>query len=81
MEEKPNKTSAVKWSQSDEAVLLDTLADEKRDGKNWGDNNPKPAAWTKCEEALKGSEKRSGGIAKTAKAIKSRWNWVSPPTY
>lgn len=79
MDKKPEKSLAVKWSQSDEAILLDTLADVKRDGKHWGDNNPKTEAWTKCEEKLKGSEKRSGGMPKTAKTIRNRWNRVSPP--
>jgi hypothetical protein len=81
MDEKPDKTSAVRWSQSDEALMLDTLTDMKREGKHWGDNNPRPEAWTKCEGVLKGSEKRSGGGPKTAKSIKSRWNRVSTPSW
>ena len=77
MEEKKEKTLAVKWTQADEATMVQTLADAKKIKGHWGDNNPKSPAWTMCEEALRDSEKRSGGIPKTAKAISSRWNRVS----
>ncbi|KAH9037596.1 Myb/SANT-like DNA-binding domain-containing protein [Lactarius pseudohatsudake] len=71
MDEKQDK-NPVKWSQADEAMLLHTLADEKANA-NWGDNNPKKVAWTACECALADSEKKSGGTAKSAQAIKNRW--------
>ena len=75
----PKKTekNATKWSRSDEATLVHTLAEQKTKG-NWGDNNPKTPAWTAGVIALAGSEKISGGTPKTMQAIKSRWQRVYP---
>ena len=73
MKEK-DKTS-TKWTVADEALLIETLIKQKLTG-NWGDNNPKPVAWTACENALVGSEEVSGGSTKTVPAIKSCWQWV-----
>jgi hypothetical protein len=67
--------SSTKWSSSDEATLISTLCTEKRLG-NWGDNNPKPSAYTACERALRDSKKISGGVHKGVSAIKSRWQRV-----
>jgi hypothetical protein len=67
--------SATKWTVADEATLLQTLRGEKANG-SWGDNNPKPSAYTACELALAGSEKVSGGGSKGVSAIKSRWQRV-----
>jgi hypothetical protein len=77
MEEKKERNSAVKWTQADEATMVNTLAESKKIKGNWGDNNPKSGAWTMCAVALKDSKKWSGGIPKTAKSISSRWNRVS----
>ncbi|KAF8260594.1 hypothetical protein EI94DRAFT_1747973, partial [Lactarius quietus] len=57
--------SITKWSQCNEALLVHTLADQKAKGE-WGDNNPKKAAW-----------KESGGHPKTETAIKrlSGFRW------
>ena len=64
------------WSRADEATLVRTLAEEKAKG-NWSDhNNPKKVAWTACVLALMGSEKESGGRAKTIQPIKNRWQRV-----
>ncbi|KAH9022583.1 hypothetical protein EDB85DRAFT_2151721 [Lactarius pseudohatsudake] len=71
MDEKPDK-NPVKWSQADEAMLLQTLVNKKAKA-NWGDNNPKKVAWTVCERALADSEKKSGGTPKSTQAIKNRW--------
>ncbi|KAF8256442.1 Myb/SANT-like DNA-binding domain-containing protein [Lactarius quietus] len=70
--ENKNKKSITKWSQRNEALLVHTLADQKAKGE-WGDNNPKKAAWVACVAALAGSEKESGGHPKTETAVKSRW--------
>jgi hypothetical protein len=67
--------SSRKWTTADEATLLQTLRSEKANG-SWGDNNPKPSAYTACELALAGSEKVSGGGPKGVSAIKSRWQRV-----
>jgi hypothetical protein len=65
------ETKAVtKWTTADEATLIEALLKEKRKG-SWGDNNPKPSAYTAAEAALAGSEKTSGGAPKTVSAIKS----------
>ena len=70
-----NDKEKTKWTSADKALLVETLAKEKAKG-NWGDNNPKPVAFTACEVALAGSESISGGIAKGIQAIKSRWQRV-----
>jgi len=70
-----NDKETTKWTTADEALLIQTLALEKSKG-NWGDNNPKPVAFTACEVALAGSECASGGIAKGVPAIKSQWQRV-----
>jgi hypothetical protein len=68
------KTSTA-WSHRDETILIETLVQQKQAG-NWGDNNPKKAAWTACEAALTGKEK-PGAVRKTVTAIKNRWQRVS----
>jgi hypothetical protein len=70
----PNRGNA-KWSCEVEAILIQALLKAKEERK-WGDNNPKPVAWTACVAALSGSEKTNGGVPKNAKAIKSRWQRV-----
>jgi hypothetical protein len=65
----------TKWNRDDEAMLVQTLIKAKED-KKWGDNNPKPSAWTACAAALSGSEIITGGIAKNIKAIKTRWQRI-----
>ena len=54
----PGESKKTKWSSADEAMLVETLAAEKANG-NWGDNNPKPVAWTAVVNALRGSSKGS----------------------
>jgi len=66
---------STKWTAADEATLVETLIKEKRKA-NWGDNNPKPVAFTAVEVALAGSELVSGGAPKGVAAIKSRWQRV-----
>ena len=77
MDEKKERPSAVKWTQANEVTMVHMLDEAKKIKGHWGDNNPKPPAWTMCKEALKGSEKRSGGVPKTTKSISNRWNQVS----
>jgi hypothetical protein len=64
----------VSWSRDDEATLVHALKKAREENK-WGDNNPKPAAWTFCVAQLSGSEGGSGR-PKDVKAIKSRWQRV-----
>jgi hypothetical protein len=63
------------WSRYDDGVLIQTLKLQKALG-NWGDNNPKKIAWTKCETVLGGSEAKSGGAHKNTASIKNRWQRV-----
>lgn len=51
------------WNKDLEALLVCALQKAKDEGK-WGDNNPKPAAWTDYVTKLAGSEKQSGGGSK-----------------
>lgn len=64
-----------KWSEADDALLVETMTLQKAEG-GWGDNNPKPIAWTACEKALARSEKESGGACKGITVLKSRWQKV-----
>ena len=68
------KTSTTR-SSKDETILIETLVKQKLAG-NWGDNNPKKAAWTACEAALAGTGK-PGAVPKTLNALKNRWQRVS----
>jgi hypothetical protein len=68
------KTSAA-WCTNDETILIETLIKQKLAG-NWGDNNPKKAAWTACEAALAGTGK-PGAIPKSTNTIKNCWQGVS----
>jgi hypothetical protein len=70
-----NDKEKTKWTSADEALLIEVLTREKAKG-TWGDNNPKPIAFTACETALAGSEAVSGGSVKGIQAIKSRWQRV-----
>ena len=63
------------WSREDEATLVAVLKEHKAMG-SWGDNNPKMSAWTASEQALSGSEIKSGGSHKTLTAIRNRWQRV-----
>jgi hypothetical protein len=60
--------SVMKWTVANKAMLLQTLHSEKANS-SWGDNNPKPSAYTTCELALAGSEKVSGGGSKGVSAM------------
>jgi hypothetical protein len=73
-EKKDEKNS--KWSDTNNAVLVQTLTDKKANS-TWADNNPKKTSWTVCKLALRGSKKVSGGVPKTVAAIKNRWHKVS----
>ena len=66
----------AKWSSADEATLVATLVQQKALAI-WADNNPKPAAYAACVEALRGSEDISGGIPKSKGVVKTHWNKVS----
>ena len=63
------------WDRNDEAILVHTLKQHKVLG-HFADGNPKKIVWTACEEVLSGSEKKSGGVPKTAVAIKNCWQRV-----
>jgi hypothetical protein len=60
----------TKWSDADDAVLVQTLTNEKANSI-WADNNPKKTSWTVCELALKGSELLSGRAPKNVTTIRN----------
>jgi len=68
------KTSTT-WSSKDETILIETLVKQKL-ASNWGDNNPKKAAWMACEAALAGTGK-PGAVPKTLNTLKNHWQRVS----
>ena len=74
MAEDTDKKTAT-WTLADDTTLVHTLADQKIAG-NWGDNNPKPKAWTECEKKLEGSEICSGGLPKIGNILRNRWQKV-----
>jgi hypothetical protein len=63
------------WQTKDEKILIGTLIKQKL-ASNWGDNNPKKAAWMACEAALIGTEK-PGSVPKNVNVIKNCWQRVS----
>ncbi len=46
-----NGARTVVWTPEYESTLVQALIKAKHEGK-WGDNNPKPVAWTACVTAL-----------------------------
>jgi hypothetical protein len=70
-----SKSTKVVWKNDDDKVLVETLLKEREEGRQ-SDSGFKPASWTACADALKGSELKSGGIAKTANSCHDHWNKV-----
>jgi hypothetical protein len=69
------KTKAC-WSAADEAALVEEFKVQKGKG-HMADSGWKPVAYTAVVEALKGSEKLSGGGPKIVSVVKARWQRVS----
>lgn len=74
------KKEDTKWTSSDEATLVETLRKAQDIGLQ-ADSGWKPVVWTMAEQALAGSELKSGGAPKVEKTIKSRWQRVSSFVY
>jgi len=70
--DKPSKSTKAVWKSQDSALLIDTLLKEREAGHQ-SDTGFKPVAWTACAIALKGSEVKSGGIAKTASSARDHF--------
>ena len=77
VKDEPSGGGSSKWSEADDAVLVETLTLQKA-GSGWGDNNPKLVAWIACQTALVGSKIESGGAPKIGNVLKSRWQKVCP---
>lgn len=60
---------------SADTVLIDTLLKERDEGRQ-SDSGFKSPSFIACSEALFGSEKISGGIAKSASCCQGRWATV-----
>lgn len=67
-DEKPSKSTKAVWKSQNSALLINTLLKECKAGHQ-SDIGFKPVAWTACAIALKGSEVKSRGIAKTASIV------------
>jgi hypothetical protein len=63
-EETTNSSKTAIWTTAEDTILVNAMIDQKAAG-HWGDNNPKKVTWPEVKKALVGSEKRSGGVAKT----------------
>jgi hypothetical protein len=73
--DKPSKSTKAVWKDKDDQVLVKTLLKERKEGHQ-SNSGFKPASWTACAEALKGSEETSGGIAKTSTSCHDHWSKV-----
>ena len=62
----------ARWSKEDDATLVNLLTTHQSLGHQ-SDNGWKSIVWTACEEALQGSEEKSGGGAKTTNRCKEHW--------
>jgi hypothetical protein len=71
----PSKSTIAVWTDKDDKVLVETLLKECEEGRQ-SDSGFKPASWTACAEALKGSEITSGGITKTSTSCHDHWSKV-----
>jgi hypothetical protein len=68
--------SKASWTTADEATLVEEFKAQKSKGQ-MADSGWKPTAYTAVVEALKDSEKVSGGAPKTVGVVKARWQRVS----
>jgi len=71
-EPEPTHKRHARWSQEDNAVIIDLLKSHQSEGHQ-SDSGWKGVVWTTCEAALRGSEKQSGGGPKTANGCKEHW--------
>jgi hypothetical protein len=71
----PSTSTKTVWKSNDDAVLIATLLKEREEGRQ-SDSGFKPKSFVACAEALKGSEKTSGGIAKSSGSCHDHWGKV-----
>jgi len=69
---KPSYKKHARWSQEDNAKLIDLLKIHQSKGHQ-SDSGWKGIVWTACEVAFRDSEKKSGGGPKTASGCKDHW--------
>ena len=69
---KSNHKKNARWSQEDNAVLIEQLKIHQSKGHQ-SDSGWKSLVWTACEVALRESEIKSGGGPKTASGCKEHW--------
>ena len=67
--------STAIWTSNQEAILIHVLKKAKEDGLQ-AESGWKPQTFQLVVEALKGTEKESGGIVKGVSHIKSRFQRV-----
>ncbi|KAG1728875.1 uncharacterized protein EDB91DRAFT_1253308 [Suillus paluster] len=67
----PSASTKTVWKSSDNAVLIATLLKEREGHQS--DSGFKPKSFIACAEALKGSEKTSGDVAKTSGSCHDHW--------
>ncbi|KAG0697719.1 hypothetical protein DFH29DRAFT_1003501 [Suillus ampliporus] len=68
----PSASTKTVWKSSNNAVLIATLLKEREEGHQ-SDSGFKLKSFIACAEALKGSEKTSGGVAKTSGSCHDHW--------
>ncbi|KAG1858919.1 hypothetical protein F4604DRAFT_1518960, partial [Suillus subluteus] len=68
----PSASTKTVWKSNDDAVLIATLLKEREEGRQ-SDSGFKPKSFVACAEALQGSEKTSGGVAKTSGSCHDHW--------
>ncbi|KAG1731095.1 uncharacterized protein EDB91DRAFT_1034732, partial [Suillus paluster] len=68
----PSASTKTVWKSNDDAVLIATLLKEQEEGCQ-SDSGFKPKSFVACAEALQGSKKMSGGVAKTFGSCHDHW--------
>lgn len=72
------KKKRCRWNTESDALFIGQLTAEKAAENRTHNAGWHQAAFTACSRVLAGSEKKSGGAAKTADACVTRWGTVCP---
>lgn len=76
----PSRDCAV-WNADCDCILIETLEDQKANGRMTSNSSWHKEAWTATELALSGTELSLGGIKKTAQSCHDRWTAVCLPAF
>ena len=71
----PSRDRAV-WNKHCDCILIETLEEQKENGRMTSNSSWHKEAWTAAELALAGTELISGGIKKSSQSCHDRWTSV-----